>query len=396
MAGLRLACGVLAVVAAAACASAPEPSSSAAPAAPPSVSPVEPSVPPATPSVAPVTSWVLPTAPAAPVMSSLAPTAIVECDVAPLGEAAGSGDNTATVRFVAYGDVGRGSGCAMAPDVRLAVVVGYDDIIGWWELIGDDLGIFEQAPPGLQIPVSGEDLSAAPAFFVTTGPDGTAEADIAGMRVFDTEMSVICAMSPISEDLIAGCSHERIRLEDGDVVYVYFSHGHAIVETGPQGTERYERFLDGEDISNQPMATVYLVSITHYDYGPPRHLVPGVQVAVIEDAYVDAWWSEISKGERVYLDVFGVYLDPEVLRDERVHIIKTGSAGVARIALPPGGDYLFCVSGTGCDHEDISGSYDHVIEIDVSSGEAGPGGVRMLTEGQGRSLLEHAKTMPIA
>ena len=99
------------------------------------------------------------------VVSSLVPTAIVECDVVPLGEA-GSGDGITTVRFVAYGDVDRGDGvgCGMVTDARLAVIVGYDDIADWWELIGGELGVIEQTPPGLRIPSSNEKLSAAPAF----------------------------------------------------------------------------------------------------------------------------------------------------------------------------------------------------------------------------------------
>ena len=70
--------------------------------------------------------------------------AIVECDVVPLGELAGS----ETVRFVAYGDVDRGDdvGCGMVPTARLAVVNGHDDTLDWWEL--EDLGIRDLAPPG--------------------------------------------------------------------------------------------------------------------------------------------------------------------------------------------------------------------------------------------------------
>ena len=320
----------------------------------------------------------------------------------PLGKTARSGDDAATVRFVAYGDADRsdGIGCGMVPDARLAVIVGYDDIADWWELVGTDLGIREQAPPGLQIPVSGEKLSTAPAFFVTMGPDGTAETSIPGTGGTVT----ICAMSVIAEDLIAGCSHETIRLRDGTVVYAYFSHGHAIVETGPEGAERYQRFLNGTDISDQPRGTVFLVSLFHRDYGPETFfLSQDRQMAIIEDAYIDTWWSEALKGEDVDLDMsgfgYGPYIDPEMLRNDWVHVVTTGDTGVAKIALPPG-DYLFCqVDGAGCDYEDIASSREHVFKIDLSSGFSGHGGVRMLPtedkDSKGKQLLADARKAPI-
>ena len=335
------------------------------------------------------------------VVSSPAPTAIVECDVERLG-GAGSGDDTTTVRFVAYGDVDRGDdvGCGMMPEARLAVIAGNDDIADWWELVGGKLGVVEQAPPGLLIPFNSENLSAAPALFVTTGSDGIAETSIA-----DTgEIVTICAMFTINEGLIAGCSHERIRLKDGTDVYVYFSHNHAIVETGPEGAERYERFLNGADISDQPRVTVFLVSLFHGDYGPePFFLSPDRRVAIIEDAYVDAWWSEVSDGEDVDLDMSGLgsgpYFDPEALKNEWVHVVTTGDTGVTKITLPSG-DYLFCqVDGAGCDHANTAGSHDHVLEIDFSSGITGHGGVRMLTaegeDSEGERLLIDATKAPV-
>lgn len=336
------------------------------------------------------------------VVPSPAPTAIVACDVVPLGKTARSGDETATVRFVTYGDADRGDsvGCGMVPDARLAIIAGYVDIADWWKLVGVDLGIREQAPPGLQIPVSGEKLSATPTLLVTTGPDGTVETSIPNTGGIIT----ICAMSVITEDTIAGCSHETIRLKDGTTVYVYFSHGHAIVETGSEGSERYQRFLNGTDISNQPRGTVFLVSLFYRDYGPETFfLSPSRQVAIIEDAYIDTWWSEASKGEDVDLDMsgfgYGPYFDPKVLNNKWGHVVTTGDTGVAKIALPPG-DYLFCqVDGAGCDYEDIAGSREHVLKIDLSSGFSGHGGVRMLTtegkDSKGKQLLADATRAPI-
>ena len=334
------------------------------------------------------------------VVSSLAQTTIVECDVALPGELKGSGDRT--VRFVAYGNAYTDNrvGCGMLPNVRMAVIY-YDAIGGWWELIGDDLGIFRQAPPGLLIPSSGERFPVGLASFVTTGPDGIAES-AAGIR----KIGMICAMSPIKENLIAGCSHETIQFEDEAVVYVYFTHGHAIVETGPHGAERYQRFLNGADISDQSRGTVYLISIISNDYGPESFfLAPETQIAIIEDAYVNAWWSEAPDDENLALDMsrrWSIHFNPEVLENKWVHVIATGDAGVAKITLPPG-DYLFCGIGMsstlalmkGCDHEDILSSRDHVIEIDVSSGNAGFPGVRMLTDNRGKQLLRKARTAPI-
>ena len=345
--------------------------------------------------------------------------AIVECDVVPLGELAESG----TVRFVADGDVDRGDGggCGMVPSVRLAVVNGYNDILGWWRLVGADLGIGGGlAPPGLQIPSSDERLSAAPARFLTTGPGGTAEAFIGNVGWY-----TVCAMSPVVQDLIAGCSHEPIWLSFGSEVYVFFSHGHAIVETGPEAAERYQRFLNGADISNQPRVSVFFLSTYLYFPDSPIYLplpnygfdIPNdgfnftfldtnVQVAVIEDAYVDAWWSDASP-----LDMYGgtFHFDPGVLENEWVYVISTGYDGLVEVALPPG-DYLFChvlvrseVYGRslGCDHEDVPDSNGRVVVIEKggSLGEPPERGivfnsVNMEPEDSGRELLEWAKTAP--
>ena len=330
--------------------------------------------------------------------------AIVECDVVPLEELAESG----TVRFVAYGDVDRGDGvgCGMVPSVRLAVVNGYDDILGWWGLVGADLGIGGGlAPPGLQIPSSDERLSVVPARFLTTSPEGEAEAFIGNIGWY-----TVCAMSPVVQDLIAGCSHEPIWLDFGSEVYVFFSHGHAIVETGPEAAERYQRFLDGADISNQPRVSVFFLS-TYFDiYSDDFNftfLDTNVQVAVIEDAYVDAWWSDAGPLADIYGGTF--YFDPGVLENEWVHVISTGYDGLVEVALPPG-DYLFChvlvrseVYGwsLGCDHEDVPDSNGRVVVIEKGGGggdsfERGIvfNSVNMEPEDSGRKLLEWAKTAP--
>ena len=357
-----------------------------------------------------------PPAPVAP--KTLA--AIVECDVVPLGELAESG----TVRFVAYGDVDRGDGvgCGMVPSVRLAVVNGYDDILGWWGLVGADLGIGGGlAPPGLQIPSSDERLSVVPARFLTTSPEGEAEAFIGNIGWY-----TVCAMSPVVQDLIAGCSHEPIWLDFGSEVYVFFSHGHAIVETGPEAAERYQRFLDGADISNQPRVSVFFLStylyfpdsaaylpLPNYGFDIPNDdfnftfLDTNVQVAVIEDAYVDAWWSDAGPLADIYGGTF--YFDPGVLENEWVHVISTGYDGLVEVALPPG-DYLFChvlvrseVYGwsLGCDHEDVPDSNGRVVVIEKGGGggdsfERGIvfNSVNMEPEDSGRKLLEWAKTAP--
>ena len=346
--------------------------------------------------------------------------AIVECDVVPLEELAESG----TVRFVVYGDVDRGDGvgCGMVPSVRLAVVNGYDDILGWWGLVGADLGIGGGlAPPGLQIPSSDERLSVVPARFLTTSPEGEAEAFIGNIGWY-----TVCAMSPVVQDLIAGCSHEPIWLDFGSEVYVFFSHGHAIVETGPEAAERYQRFLDGADISNQPPVSVFFLStylyfpdsaaylpLPNYGFDIPNDdfnftfLDTNVQVAVIEDAYVDAWWSDAGPLADIYGGTF--YFDPGVLENEWVHVISTGYDGLVEVALPPG-DYLFChvlvrseVYGwsLGCDHEDVPDSNGRVVVIEKGGGggdsfERGIvfNSVNMEPEDSGRKLLEWAKTAP--
>ena len=219
-------------------------------------------------------------------------------------------------------------------------------------------------------------------------------------------------MSPVVPDLIAGCSHDPIWLDFGSEVYVFFSHGHAVVETGPEAAERYQRFLDGADISDLSPVSVFFLS-KQFDFHSYtlnyNFLDRDVQVAIIEDVYVDAWWSDAGPLSNIYGGTFN--FDPGVLENEWVHVISTGYDGLVEVALMPG-DYLFChvsirsevnVVSLGCDHEDMPDSNGRVVLVERGGGggDAPPereivfNNVKMESEDRGRRLLEWARTAPL-
>ena len=120
-----------------------------------------------------------------------------------------------TVRFVAYGDFDSDDDvpCGMLPEVRIAVVEA-DDRLNWWEAVGgSELGIEGFIPPGTRVLTSAERLAAAPAQFVTTGADGTAEMLVA----YDPKIRVysVCAILP-GDDLIAGCNNNDLRIGESN------------------------------------------------------------------------------------------------------------------------------------------------------------------------------------
>ena len=179
------------------------------------------------------------------------------CDVAPLGESVESDDDTATVRFVAYGDFDSDDDvpCGMLLEVRIAVVEA-DDRLNWWEAVGgSELGIEGFIPPRARVPTTAERLAAAPAQFVTTGADGTAEMLVA----YDPKIRVysVCAILP-GDDLIAGCNNNDLRIGEStfnSTVYIYFTHGHAILEV--ESSDRYQRFLNGTASSTAPATIMF-------------------------------------------------------------------------------------------------------------------------------------------
>lgn len=68
---------------------------------------------------------------------------------------------------------------------------------------GNDLGIERRIPPGVRVQSTAEKLAAAPARFITTGFDGTAEIHINYIDDGAYDYSS-CVISPIVDDLMAG------------------------------------------------------------------------------------------------------------------------------------------------------------------------------------------------
>ena len=383
MAGFKLAIGSLMVVLAAACASAPEPAGSSEPA---------PSVPPPT-------------------------TAAREFGVP--AQMTIPDEGTVTVRFVTYGDIDPDDEVpfGMIPGVKIAIIK-EDETIGedyftkekeirdnlrlWWETVGGhDLGIEESSPPGVRIQSTSEQLAVAPARFVTTGPDGTLEMPIA-YDLDESDKYSFCTISPVMNYLIAGCSYQNIslwryvRTAETMAIYVYFTHGYAIVEDSFNGGERFQRFSDEGKASNEPAylwvsATAYSDLVYEddfaYDLTSP---VWDALVAVIDGAHVNDWWEAISDDGTNELDLFrGLYVGSEVLEHDWVNVVTTGPDGLGVISLPPG-DYLLCeATGAnivgGCLYGDLVGGHHHVFGIAFT--ENSPGDIAMSSGAEVESFL---------
>lgn len=303
-------------------------------------------------------------------------------DTVSVEEATGSEVHTAPYRFVAYGDIDSDDDmrCGMLPDVRVAIIQRrtnealFED---WWTAVGgSELGIERLAPPGVRVPSTAEKLSKAPPQLAVTGPDGTAEILLASYQ--DQIEYMLCAISPV-EYLIAGCGllHGGTIISDRSLiqtVYIYFTHGHAVIEIG--SSDRYQRFLDGVDASDEPA----VVWVTARRSSEP---IWDARVAVVESAHVNDWWEEISEDGANELDMSrSPYVGSDVLRHEWVSVVATGPDGLDMITLPPG-DYLLCevtgvIISAGCLYEDLKGGRHHVFKINFYEGH--PGHMRRYSE----------------
>lgn len=281
------------------------------------------------------------------------------CDVTPLGEPNRADSGYHTVRFVAYGDVDSDDAvsCGMLPDVRIAVVERANNVynrLNWWKAVGgSELGIEEYIPPGVRVPTTAEKLSAAPAQFITTGADGIAE-----LVAYDPESSYysVCAILP-SDDLIAGC-HNDLRIGGStSTVYIYFTHGHAVIEARNSG--RYQRFLNGVASSATPATVMFkaesapdtvdipenILELSDYSDAiqPRAQPIGDVNVIVVDSVYVNSWWAAVSDNGVNGLDVSRLKVGSEVFAHDWVHVVTTGPDGLAETALLPG-DYLICAA----------------------------------------------------
>lgn len=302
---------------------------------------------------------------------SVSPSAV--CDVTPLEEAGESGDETVMVRFVAYGDVDGedDTACGMLPGVRIAIISNAgahsafkerDNLLNWWTVVGgDELGIKHFVPVGVRVPTTADRLSEASAQFVTTGLDGTAKLPIN----HDGDYS-LCAISPV-DDLILGCNHHLSPRVSDDylIVYIYLTHGHAIVEIGD--SDRYQRFLGGRE-SSRELATVEFEASRHDDFEPSRPS-GDVNIVIVDDGHVNAWWTAVfdNGGE---LEANRAYAGTEARTHDWVHVVTTDPDGLAETALLPG-DHLICsVSWRGrlvCVYENLAGGY-HKFNVNLWAG----------------------------
>ena len=291
------------------------------------------------------------------------------CDVMPLDEETESVDDTVTVRFVAYGDVDSRDDvpCGMLPGVRIAVVEA-SKRLNWWKAVGgSELGIEKFIPPGARVPTTAEGLATAPAQFVTTGADGTADMLVAYAPEF--RVYSVCAILP-GDDLIAGCNNNNIRIGESTLnstVYIYFNHGHATVEV--ESSDRYQRFLNGTVSSTAPATIMFEAtsfddtidisdSLLEYiledglddisehpdfedmiqSYAQP---IDGLDVIVVDSAYINTWWEVVSDNGVNELEERRLKVDSEVLEHDWVHVVSTDPDGLAETMLSPG-DYLIC------------------------------------------------------
>lgn len=168
---------------------------------------------------------------------------------------------------------------------------------------------------------------------------------------------VFCAMSPVVDSLIAGCNYQNmslwryIRSGDAMTIYVYFIHGYAIVEDSFNGGDRFRRFSDGVEVSDESAylwvnATAFGGDVVYRDeLQPPPSPVWDARAAVVDGAHVSDWWEAISDDGANELDMLFGQLDvgSEVLEHDLVHVVTTGPDGLGIISLPPG-EYLLQAS----------------------------------------------------
>lgn len=356
-------CGLLAGVAGAACASGESP-------VPQTASTVAPAVP-SISQAAPVTSQTSPVSPPSAFVSSS-----VVCDVTPLdkpnlADYRSDDGYMATVRFVAYGDVDNDDDvpCGMLPDVRIAVMseefFGEEVFQDWWEAVGGkELGIEEYIPPGVRVPSTAKKLSNAPAQFITTSSDGTVEIPVA----YEPEPYdyMFCAIWP-SDDLIAGCSYfTSTVLSIHTTIYIYLTHGHAIVDL--DSSDRYQHFLDDTESAGAPAIVTFAATLGD-DTGPSRPSAD-VDIVVVGDAHVNAWWAAVSDNGANPLELDRISISSEVLEHDWTHVITTGLDGLAETALVPG-DYLICAEPfgghRGCIYENLARGH-HEFHVDYWNG----------------------------
>ena len=295
----------------------------------------------------------------------VSPSAV--CNVTPLDEETESDSDTAIVRFVAYGDMDSDDDvpCGMLPDIRIAVIHRYfhaQVLDAWWEAVGGgELGIVGSIPPGVRVPTTAERLSAVAeqpirittmdstglvrfdrfakgAEFITivsTGPEGTVKLPIT-VHPESSPKYLFCAISP--DDVIIGCYDRSSGLSANDyyTVYIYLTHGHAVIED--DSSDRYRRFLDGTGSAKAP-ATVTFNAIVSDDFSEEPH--SDVSMVVVGDAHINAWWTVVSDNGNNSLDLNQVWVESDMLAHDWIHVINTGPDGLAETALPPG-DYLIC------------------------------------------------------
>ena len=314
------------------------------------------------------------------------------------------------MRIVAYGDVDRDDDvpCGMLSGVRVYAMrheFQADVVKAWWTAAVDGEMAYEyySLPPGVRVPTTAEKLSAVPeqpitvfndtskgfksdrvtngAEFitaVTTGSDGIAELSVA----FDPESDnkywdyLLCVISPV-EDLISGCTPFSFKLpRNGHLTaYVYFTHGHAIVEIGDNiwhqrqkdYNDRYQRFLDGV-ISSEGPAIIKFEATGHDDIMVdgeiPSWPEPDVDMMIVGDAHINAWWAANAYNESYDYD----RLSSEALAHDWVHVVTTDLNGLAETSIPPG-DYLICSTtwrgvSLNCVHENlISGPHKFIASF---------------------------------
>lgn len=303
-----------------------------------------------------------------------------------------AGEGTVMVRFVTYGDADPDDEIplGMMPDVQIAVIREKAD---WWTAVGgNDLGIRRNIPPGVRVQSTAEKLAAAPARFVTTGSDGIVEIPIE--YTIDSDLYSFCVIFPITDDLIAGCNYPDISLyrspwePDEVTIYVYFIHGYAIVEEGPNGSDRYQRFLDGTELSSEPV-TVQMIAFSHDDIMTGNEdgemyletdSVENVLFMIVNEAHVDSWWEINSNDGANELDVERFRISNEVFEHDWVRVITTGPDGLAETRFSPG-NYLICEYVSGCIYEEIIGGRTYELGVAFwDGGNAGEMDMGMLAE----------------
>ena len=273
-----------------------------------------------------------------------------------------------SVRFVAY-TVAEDGGVEAVPGAQVAIIargwsraaeVTRDNAGAFWETVApESVGRVAGVPPGFGVAITAERIASAPAQWVATTADGTAEVTLPfGDGYF------FCAVAPEARDRIAGCSLKDnhgdfqtsvgepsgtvsgvFEVLDDSEIFVYFRQQRAFFDFDDR---RFRRIQGTGTDSQRPQgkATLSIIGVNFdsLDMGAriiDRWLMPFETVAVVEDADAGVFWDSVHDPALRLKQGAIVRSSYGQLSSAPARLVDTGPSGRVDLELEPGG-YLLC------------------------------------------------------